>query len=49
MAPEVACEYADVPPNATFRTIDGSGHDQPARYRELVTSFLLAGSAPGPA
>ncbi|MEV5558443.1 hypothetical protein AB0L44_32710 [Nonomuraea wenchangensis] len=33
-------EYADVPPNAAFRTIDGSGHHQPARYRELVTSFL---------
>ncbi|MEU6798857.1 alpha/beta hydrolase [Nonomuraea wenchangensis] len=46
LAPEVAREYADVLPNAVMRTIDGSGHDiahdQPAPYRELVTSFLRA-------
>lgn len=44
LAPEVAREYADVLPNATFHEIEGSGHDiaheQPARYQELVTAFL---------
>jgi proline iminopeptidase len=44
LAPEVAREYADVLPNAVFRSIDGSGHDiahdRPGEYRELVTAFL---------
>ncbi|MEV4549046.1 alpha/beta fold hydrolase [Nonomuraea wenchangensis] len=43
-------EYADMLPNAAFRTIDSSGHDithdQPARYRELVTSFLRGRISP---